>query len=194
MAITYPISLPAGGVKQISMNMVNTTAMSSSPFTGQQQVYRHPNEYWQADISLIPMLRANAENWIAAIASLCGQYGTMLLGDPAGATPQGTVSGSPVVDGASQGGFELNIRAMTGSFAAGDYIQIGSRLYKILKDVSGAACTLDIWPRLRESPADGAAIIYTDARGLFRLQKAESPFTYVSPKLASIQFSVIEAL
>ena len=194
MAISFPISLPSGGVKQITMAMVNKTSMSTSPFTGQQQVYSHPNEYWKAEIMLAQMEREDSEPWIAALASMRGMYGTMLLGDPAGATPQGTVSGSPVVDGASQTGFELDIKSMTGTFKAGDYIQLSNYLYKIVKDHSGATGTLEIWPRLRASPADGAAITYTNAKGLFRLTTTESPFTYVSPELASIQFSVIEAI
>ena len=143
---------------------------------------------------LAQMEREDSEPWIAALASMRGMYGTMLLGDPAGATPQGTVSGSPVVDGASQTGFELDIKSMTGTFKAGDYIQLSNYLYKIVKDHSGATGTLEIWPRLRASPADASAITYTNAKGLFRLTTTESPFTYVSPELASIQFSVMEAI
>ena len=198
MAISYPISLPAKGIKQIQLTMVNSVAVSTSPFTGQQQVYKHQGSRWKASIALVQMLRYEAEEWIAALGSLYGQYGTMLLGDPAGQTARGTISGSPTVNGGSQTGTTLTVNAITGTLLAGDYIQIGtgadSRLYKVLKDVASGGTSIEIFPRLRESPADSAAIIYEDTVGLFRLEKSESPFTYVSPKLASITFDVVEAI
>ena len=198
MAISYPISLPSTGIKQIQLVMVNSVAVSTSPFTGQQQVYKHQGSRWSASIALVPMLREEAEEWIAALGSLYGQYGTMLLGDPSGQTARGTISGSPTVNGASQTGTTLTVNAITGTLLAGDYIQLGtgstSRLHKVLEDVASGGTSIEIFPRLRESPANAAAISYSSTKGLFRLAKSTSPFTYVSPKLASITFDVVEAI
>ena len=198
MAISYPISLPTQGIKQISLTMVNTTAMVASPFTGQQQVYRHQGDFWKASIHLTTMVRDTAEDWISALGSLYGRYGTMLIGDPTGATPRGTISGSPTVNGAGQTGTTLTVNAITGTLKAGDYIQLGtgatSRLHKVLQDVADGGTTLEIFPRLRESPANAAPITYTDTKGLFRLEKTETPFKYVSPRTASISFDIIEAI
>lgn len=194
MSITFPITMPTFGIEKITLKAVNIVAVSTSPFTGQQQVYEHQGGHWQADIQLAKMDRDTAEVWISSIISLRGQVGTLLIGDPAGTTPQGTVSGSPVVNGAGQSGFELSIRSLTGGFKAGDYIQIGNHLHKIVQDVSGATATLDIWPRLRESPGDGDPVIYTNAKGLFRLSSPISPFSYSSPTVSSVSFSITEAI
>lgn len=198
MAISYPISIPDDGIEKIVLAMVNVTAVNTSPFTNQQQVYRHQGDHWTASISLRQMLRYESEVWIAALGSLYGRYGTMLLGDPAGTNPQGTISGSPTVNGASQTGTTLVVNAIAGTLTAGDYIQLGSgdtsRLYKVLVDVASGGTSIEIFPRLRESPADGASITYTDCKGLFRLSQNESPFTYVSPRKASMSFSVVEAI
>lgn len=198
MAITYPISLPPGGIDQITMTMVNTVAVSTSPFTGQQQVYRHAGDHWTAEVRLHKMERVDAEKWIAALGSLYGQYGKMLLGDPAGVLPQGTISGTLTVNGAEQTGTTLIVSATNGTLVAGDYIQLGSgatsRMHKVLVDVASGGTTLELFPRLRESPADGSIITYQNCKGMFRLATSSSPFQYVSPVVASIQFSAREAV
>jgi hypothetical protein len=52
---------------------------------------------------------------------------------------------------------------------------LDARLHKVLieaaSDANGKA-TLDIWPRLRESPPDFSALILTDAKGTFRLRES----------------------
>jgi len=206
MAIVYPLTLPsAPGIKQLTMTMANRTAMNSSPFTAEQQVYRWPGQFWKAEIVLPKMPRAAAEPWIATLAALSGQYGTFLLGDPVGAVPRGSVSGSPVVDGSDQSGMTLNIRNLTpdaaGVLLMGDYIQLGSgitaRLHKVLTDTDADAtgrASLDIWPRLRATPADGETVITDAAVSLFRLAGNENPFDYVSPQMANVRFTAIEAL
>lgn len=187
------------------MTAIDVVAVSKSPFTSAMSVFAHPGEYWQASVKTPPMRPDNAEPWISTFMSLRGQYGTILLGDSARKTPRGAVSGSPVVNGGSQTGFELSVRSLplstAGVLLAGDYIQIGtgadSRLHKVMKDAtsngSGIA-TLDIWPRIRTSPADGAAIIYSNPVGVFRRDSNEMPWTWDIPVVTSITMGFVEAL
>ncbi len=196
MAITYPLSLPtARGPSAVTMTMVNVTALSSSPFTGQQQVYRHQGQWWKADLTLDIMSRPQTDTWASFLAKLSGRYGTFLLGDPAGVAPKGTVS-SCVVNGSGQTGYELAV-TMTGSLLAGDYIQLGSgltsRLYKVLTDQTGSG-TLDIWPKLRESPVHLDPVTYTAAVGLFRLDSSEQSWQWSVPTIGSVQITAIEAI
>lgn len=385
MAITYPLNTPTNiGIANITLMAENAVAVSQSPFTFSQQIVAHPGQRWAASISLPPMKRQDAENWIAFLLSLKGQVGTFLLGDPNGVNDQGvaaarrnlltyteqfsnaawvktrssiaidsvvapdgtttadtliedtsasthlltrtltftagvtytysiyvkaqsarnirldfpttpfggtsagffdattgavtsvngvtatttsvgngwyrftitktaTAGGSgtifaylitgattvsytgdgvsgvyiwgaqveesssasayqgvvdtlgPLVNGASQTGNVLNIDGcspnVTGWFAPGDYIQLGSgsatQLYKVLTNVdtnnSGQA-SVDIWPNLRSSPADNSAVIFTNAKGKFRLKDNVTQWGINEISSYGITFDCVEAL
>lgn len=202
MTITFPIDLPSSPAPaKIRIYPRAIVGVSISPFSGAQQVYEHQGQIWQADITLPSMVRADAAPWIAAMLQLNGRYGTFRLGDASCATPRGVATGTPLVNGASQTGKTLITDgwtiSQTGILKQGDYIQIGDRLYMVTVDAnsdgSGNA-TLDIWPRLRESPADNAAIITTNCKGLFRLASNEMPWD-VNPKpIFELSFSAVEAI
>lgn len=205
MAITYPLALPSvAGISRIKLAARNVVATSASPFTGQQQMQRHPGAWWEAHVSLPPMKRADAEAWIAFLFSLKGRYGTFLLGDPSATSPRGTVAGSPVVDGAHAARAEtLALRGLTAgtTLLAGDYVQVGSgstsRLHKVLADVTasgGGLVTLDIWPSLREALTDGAAIVTTNPRCVFRLAQSVQEVDIDTARLYGLDFGAIEAI
>lgn len=91
MAITYPLNTPTNiGIANITLMAESAVAVSQSPFTFTQQVVAHPGQRWAASISLPPMKRVDAENWIAFLLSLKGPTGTFLLGDPNAVNPQGS--------------------------------------------------------------------------------------------------------
>jgi hypothetical protein len=185
VSITYPLALPTvTGLRSVRLMARTVVAVSESPFTLQQQVQRHAGQHWAAAIALPPMTRAAAEEWWAFLIKLNGMEGTFLLGDPAGVTPRGIATGTPLVKGAAQTGNSLITdgwtAGQTGILKAGDYLQLGSgssaRLYKNLNDVNSDGtgdATLDIWPRLRSVPADDAPIVVNDCQGVFRLETNE---------------------
>jgi hypothetical protein len=184
MAITYPLSHPSSpGIKTVRFSPRSVVAISESPFTFGQQVQKFDGQKWECDVTLPPMARAVAEEWVAFLLKLNGKEGSFLFGDPAGTTPRGTATGTPVVNGGSQTGNALITDGWTNSIVAlkaGDWIQLGSgtstQLYKNLSDVSSDGsgnATFDIWPSLRSSPADGATLTVTGAKGLFRLGSNE---------------------
>lgn len=203
MTIAYPLALPASpGFTRSKLSPRTVVAASASPFTGQQQVYRHQGEWWEFEAGLPPMRRAVAEGWIAALTSLFGKHGTFLFGDPDAKAAFGTFTGTPLVNGAGQSGNGLATKGWTAGITlkAGNYIQIGSgsttRLYKLLKDAvvdGGGLASLDIFPRLRESPAADAAITTSNCRGVFRLS---APFEWSADQLSNygVSFSGIEAI
>jgi hypothetical protein len=208
MAITYPLSFPTTGVANINLMARNVLGITSSPFNLKQQIHKHAGARWEADITLPQMKRAEAEVWISFFMKLYGSYGTFTMGDPNGATPRGsaaTTAGTPVVNGASQTGGELDIDGLptseTGYLLAGDYIQLGTgtgaQLYKVLDDVdtnaSGEA-TVTIWPDLRSSPADNATVVVSNAVGLFRLGTNVTDWQINQAGFYSMTFGAIEAL
>ena len=208
MAITYPLTFPTSGVASINLMARNVIGSTSSPFNLKQQIHKHAGQRLEADISLPPMKRAQAEVWISFFMKLYGSYGTFTMGDPNAATPRGTAAstaGTPVVNGASQTGDTLNIDGLptseTGYLLAGDYIQLGTgtsaQLYKVLDDVdtnaSGEAA-LTIWPDLRSSPSDGATVVVSSAVGLFRLGTNVTDWQINQAGFYSMTFGAIEAL
>lgn len=78
----------------------------------------------------------------------------------------------------------------------GDYIQIGNRMHTLLKEVdsdtSGAA-TLQLYPSLREQPADGTPIITHSVKGLFRLSGNRRTWSADETRLVGLSFKIIEA-
>ncbi len=201
MTISYPVTPPASPVPAaIELVPTSTTGVSISPYTAQHQVYQYPAAVWRMSVTLPPMTRSAAEPWIAFLLSLNGRAGTFTMGDVTGRVPRGTVPGTPVVNGASQTGATLATTgwtaSQTGVLLAGDYIQVGTNLYRNLTDAdsdgSGQA-TLDIWPRLRTSPADTAAITTSNTTGIWRLLSDEMPYQPGNP-FYRVAFSCIEAL
>lgn len=129
MSIEYPLILPTTpGFKSLEFRARQISALTASPFTGQQQTYEWPGEWWEADCSLPPMARAAAEEWLATFIALRGSTGTFLLGDRGGKIPQGSGAGYPSVDGAAQLGKTLATLgwnpSSSGVLKKGDYLQI----------------------------------------------------------------------
>jgi len=206
MAISYPLNLPTHtGIRSINLRAVNQTAMSMSPFTYKQQIHNHSGQRWEAEITLPPMARADAEQWIAWLLSLNGRAGTFQLGDPLGATPRGALGGSPLVNGAGQTGSSLTIDgctpSVTGWLKAGDYIQLGSgataTLHKVLQDVdtngSGQA-SIDIWPSMRTAPADNSVVVVNSAKGNFRLNSNEVDWSITEASTYGLVFACVESI
>jgi hypothetical protein len=203
MAITYPLALPSHtGIAAIELRAVNAVAYSQSPFTFAGQAHAYSGEMWQADITLPPMKRADAEQWIAFLISLRGQYGTFYLGDPTAAAPRGTVSTNSDVNAAngSAGDRTISCTITSGeTLLAGDYIQIGTTsnrtLHKVLVDATGtgSAQDIEIWPALRESKSS-AGVNILNATGKFRLASTQHNWSVNEASIYGLTFGAFEAI
>ena len=194
MAIAYPLGMPTViGFQNLNLRARNTVAVSQSPFTYEQQVHSYDGQMWEVDVSLPPMNRDNAEQWIAFLVALRGRAGTFLLGDPASVAPQGTAT-SAVVTGAL--GDSTVTVAMTGSLVAGDYIQLGvgadSTLHKVLLTRTGNG-SLEIWPKLRKARSSVTAIL-TNPKGVFRLIGNTADWNINSTNFYGVSFSANEVI
>lgn len=208
MAISYPLALPTHtGIAQIELRATNAVAYSRSPFTFAGQAHAYAGKAWQADVTLPSMKREDAERWVAWLISLKGQLGTFYLGDPAATTPLGSARDTDtiLVDGAVSSGDTIAIdsapASQTDYLKAGDYMEIGTgvnrQLFKVLNDVdtdgTGSA-TVDVWPNVRTSISDGAAVTVQSAQGLFRLASNEQSFSINEASIYGITFGAIEAV
>lgn len=205
MAISYPLTFPSLGIKTMTFRARNVVGMTASPFTGQQQVYKYQGEWWEAEVAMPPMKRADAETMIAFLLSLGGRYGTFNLGDPIGTSTRGVGTGTPLVNGASQTGSSLITDGWTtettGILKAGDWIQLGSgstaTLHKVLADVDSDAsgnATIDIFPRIRTAPSDDATIVVSNTVGRWRLSSDATDYSVNEASVYGITFACIEAL
>jgi hypothetical protein len=206
MAITYPITLPTSpGPAQMEWGALTVAGRNVSPYTLSGEDFEWPGNRWRVSVRYPLMNRTEGDALVAALVSLYGA-GTMLLG-PAGAgkTAKGAASGTPLVNGASQAGKTLVTDgwtiSITGILKAGDFIQLSSgstsRLHMTLKDVNsdGAGnATLDLWPRLRESPADNSAIVVASPKGLFHLITPQSKWDLDVAYLYGLTFDAEEDL
>lgn len=206
MALSFPLTPPtARGPRSIAIEAFSTVGTTVSPFTGEQQHYVHQGEFWGLQFALGDMNRAEGEEWAAFLTALNGREGTFLMGDPLGASPRGVATGTPLVNGAAQigktlatDGWTINI---TGILKAGDWLQLGSgattRLHKVVQDANSDAlgqATLEIWPRLRGSPADNAPIVIANTRGIWRLKENRRQYSMEDVRILGIALGCIEAL
>ena len=194
MAISYPLSLPTNiGMASIELRAKNTVAVSSSPFTYKQTVYAYDGQMWEADVTLPPMNRDDAESWIAFLMSLKGRYGTFLLNDPSATSVRGTSTSATITGSAGDSSVTVT---MTGTLKAGDYIQLGTAsdatLHKVLVDKSGSG-TLEIWPKLRKARSSVSADL-TSASGVFRLASNETAWSVNDASFYGISFGATEVV
>lgn len=188
------------GIRGVTFRMASQNFTTTSPFTYQQQVINHAGRRWEVDVTLPPMKHADARIWLAWLAKLDGSLNTFTIGDPLGATAQGTAGGTPLVAGASQTGSSLDVDgctlSQTGWLKAGDYIQLGTaasaRLYMVTDDVDTdgfGAATINVWPAITVAPADNASVIVANTVGAFRLASNVSTWSADEAAVYGISFS-----
>lgn len=183
MAISYPLTLPTTpGTRSIKIRQSSVVAVGASPYTLEQQVQARQGQCWALDLAYPPGVRATFEPLLAVLAQLNGREGTFLWGDSANKTARGIATGTPLVNGGSQTGYDLVTdgwtASVTGILKAGDWIQLSSgsnaRLHKLTADADSdglGQATLSLWPKISPVavPADNSAIVVSFPKGVFRL-------------------------
>ena len=191
MAITYPLTPPSPfNLSRLSFTGVSAVSRNMSPFTMQVQQYNWSGQAWLGSVDCPPMVRADAEAVIAFL--LAAQRGTFYFQDYANPTNRGGVTGTLTVAATATANSTTLTYANSGgsgSFALGDWIQISTSLYKIIK-VDGT--TLDLFPVLRSSYAASTPITYANAKGVFRLASGSTEWSIDLASIYGVNFSIIE--
>lgn len=201
------INLPTSScLASVTLTLTRAVGSTQSPFTFDEQLFKWPGEAWSIEFSMPPFNnRALAADWYSFGLKLEGSLNTFLIGDPLGKNPRGVASGTPLVDGAGQSGNILSTKGWTPDIAGimlkGDYIQIGTgnnaRLHMVVEDAnsdSSGDASLSIVPALRTPPADNAAIIVSNARGVFRLNSNSFSWSISPGPVYRLNFSAREAI
>jgi len=167
---------------------MSATSRNVSPFTFQTQQYNWPGQAWMGAVECPPMTRAAAEEIIGFL--LAAQRGTFYFQDYANTSPRGNVTGTLTVSSATANTSTLGISGATGTFAVGDWLQIGTSLYKVVQ--VNSSTSVDLFPVLRSSYAGGTAITYSNAKGVFRLGESRTEWSIQLASIYGITFSIVE--
>ena len=196
MAISYPLTPPAGiRIASLRFSAISAVARNISPFTFSSQSYNWTGTMLSGDVECPPMNRADAEELIGFL--IMAARGTFYFRDYANGTQRGNMSSNPQLDGAHAANTTtITIDGGSGSWAVGDYIQLGtgssSKLHKITK--ANTATSYEIFPLLRTAYPDNTAIDYTDAVGVFRLGTTTCDWSIDTAKKYGLNFSIFEAI
>ena len=196
MAISYPLTPPAGiRIASLRFSAISAVARNISPFTFSSQSYNWTGTMISGDVECPPMNRADAEELIGFL--IMAARGTFYFRDYANGTQRGNMSSNPQLDGAHAANTTtITIDGGSGSWAVGDYIQLGtgssSKLHKITQ--VNSATSYEIFPLLRTAYPDNTAIDYTDAVGVFRLGTTTCDWSIDTAKKYGLNFSIFEAI
>lgn len=200
IAITYPLALPTTPAPtNTEINLDYVIGFKASPTSRSAQTHDWGGRQWKARVTLPPMLRATADDWLVFFSLLHGQKGTFLMGDWDRRTPRGTIAGTVLVKGGSQTGNGIAVDGATPgtTLLKGDHVSVENRLYRncanLTFDGSGEG-TIQVEPDLRSAPADDAVVTYSSPKGLFRLAANYVPSPSDFNGIHSLAFDAIEAL
>lgn len=191
MPISYPLTPPSPfRAAKISFTGATARSRNVSPYTFQVQQYNWPGQGWLGSVECPPMVRADAEAVIGFL--LAAQRGTFYFQDYANPTRRGTVTGTLTVSSATANSTTLGISGATGTFAVGDWLQISTSLYKVVQVNSSSS--VDLFPVLRSSYTAGTSIVYSNAKGLFRLGANQVDWSIELAGIYGVSFSIVEEI
>lgn len=176
-------AFPSIGFTSMTMRLRSSTAISTSPFTFDQQVYEHQGVRWEAEVTLPPLTRSEAKEVEGFFASLRGQSETFTMGNPLHneTSLSGTITGS---DGSTS-----VTGTVSGGVAVGDYFSINNTLH-IFTQVSGG---LKIMPPLRNTVTN-ATCTFALPKGTWRLASNEIDWNINRAGLYGFTFACVEAI
>ena len=193
----------------VSMEIVGNTGLFASPLVASAQTLARSTK-WNARYSFANQRDDDRGDLLGTIAALRGQDNRLrvsVFDNP----KRGDYGGTPLVDGAAQTGFALNIKGATPTITnwirKGDYFSVevnGEHELKMaIADATsdgGGLVVLSFTPRLRAAPADDAVIfvedgVLTKPQGIFLLEAADTGWSSRpgSPsKISSVALSMTE--
>lgn len=171
------------GIQSMTMRLRSATAISTSPFTFDQQVYQHQGVRWEAEVRLPPLKRVDAKKVEGFLASLRGQATSFTMSNPLHfVNATGTItSGS------------TNATTVTGTLGGattGDYFSVGGHLY-IITDIGSS--TFDIMPPLRTA-ASNSALDFELPQGVWRLASNDIDWNIDKAGIYGFTFACVEAI
>lgn len=197
-----PLTFPDVPIAQSHWELVPRTQSFESELSGDGQDLALPGDRWKLQITVTDLMGREARTFSAFVNRLRGRAGRFYMTPPGCGTPFGTVAGAGVVSGAGQTGDTLITSGWTPGqaelFAIGDYFQVGFELKQIVAVIASngaGAATLQFTPPLRNSPANGAAIITSNPVCIMKpADNSQGACDISGPRIYAFSQSYIEAL
>jgi len=215
VSFTYPLTPPDTSPARVEIRPLSAVATGRSPITFHSDVQVYDGQMLAFDIEMPPLqAAADVRAWEQFFFRMNGRQGTCLYGYPTRTAPDGAYdagSDTPVVDSAGspsvnlEGDQVLYTRGWRNGgsdlLLAGDMLQLGSgstaSLHKVMTDVSSDGsgyAEIDIWPRLRRTPNDGATVTLASPVGLFHLGQNEMAWSLEPGDIMGFGFTLVEAI
>ncbi|OHV12114.1 hypothetical protein [Kushneria phosphatilytica] len=155
------------------------TRVFTSTLTNHQQIATYPGDYWDCTLTFRGLKPFQERILSSFLGRLNGPAGLFRLRDWLRTPPSGL--GTVTVDGGGQNSRSLATRgwqANTQVLSRGDYVTVNDQLFEITNDVESdadglATLPLNIW--IRQAPASGDAVNYSDPYAVMRLKNAANP-------------------
>ncbi|WCL55091.1 hypothetical protein [Gimibacter soli] len=203
MSIIYPLVMPSSPTPSAVELYIDRNQTKTESYSRLLQVQRAPGDRWTGKLTMPPMTKAQATDWLGFFDALDGFVGTFWMPHPDFTVASGGAGG--IASGRVKGAGQLGARIVTDGWGAnvagllrrGDVIQIGNHLHRVTKDVgsdSGGNATLDIAPAIYTAPADNSAVVTDGPKGLFRLAAGFVAPTSDQMNLFTFSFAVEGAL
>lgn len=194
--LSWP-TLSRAAPRVLDWSLQPNTQSFRSPLSGAVQTVEIPGARWKASFSMDNLTEADSALLQAFMVKLRGQAGRFTLHNFARPYPRGTLSGTPLVMGASQTGNTLAVDGCTvgATLLAGDFIGVNDELKMVVADATAngsGEMSLTIEPPLRSSPADNAALTLARPVATFMLAGDESKWSTQPGLFSSFPVDCIE--
>jgi len=199
MSGSFPTSPEAAS---INIKSFSPTFVSTSHSLKEQR-RRRGGHRWMLEIDFPPMTRSEFAPIYAFAVKQRGQYETFTYYPPTVSSPQGTATGTPVVNGAqSPGDTTIVTDGWSNSITclkAGDFIKFAShsKVYMVVADATSDGSgnsTLTIEPPLTSSVADDEAITVSNVPFTVRFADDMAEFDGGAPNIFQFSMSLLEVL
>jgi len=199
MSGNFPTSPEAASIniKSFSPTFVSTA------HSLKEQRRRRGGHRWMLEINFPPMTRSEFAPIYAFAVKQRGQYETFSYYPPTVSSPQGTATGTPLVNGAQSAGDNTIVtdgwsNSIT-CLKAGDFIKFAnhSKVYMVVADATSDGSgnsTLTIEPPLTSSVADDEAVTVSNVPFTVRFSDDMAEFDGGAPNIFQFKMSLLEVL
>lgn len=159
---------------------------STSPFTGQQQIYAHRGQFWALELSFPPMPVGYAKLWRTWFMNQNGLENSFYYRPILESTSSGVITAADGLDINGAQAAQSTDLDITGPLSTnsllevGDFLECNTQLIQVrggtLDSDGSGNLTINIWPYVRDAISDTTTVYHQGPRGLFRLE--HSDFSY----------------
>lgn len=189
------ITMPSGKIQTVEWRLIQPAQATVSEWTGHSKVQPSGRSYYEARVSLRPLLRDEVFEWRAFLARLQGGANTFHLS----AVETSQITASPLVKGGGQTGYAIDTDGWGSSglkLVAGQFATIGGQLLMLGSNVtangSGEA-TMTFVQQVRAAPGDNAAVTVGAPYATMRLDTPDFGYSVGPGRVYGMSFTCREA-